>query len=394
MPASTNDVLSAASEGAEKLVGTAVATASRPVDAFWEWFFQAHFLGMRLADLAKFAAFIVAGIVLGRLLRIPITRWLEKITPETDHETGARIGRGIERAVSLLIFSIVLASGAIDVLHLPGWAWEKARHLPTVLMAAASTMLFLQIVEILLVGLRRRWQDGRSAVDESLVGFIRKGVRILVILVAALVAADNIGFKVTGIVAGLGVGGAAVALAAQGLIANFLGTIEVVADKLYRVGDRIQFEAFDGFVEDFGLRSTKVRALTGELIIVPNKKMAEVQIRNHSRKGAVRTVLVVGLVYSTSHGRLGEAVRILDEIFAARKDVESRQVSFKNLGAYSLDLEAILWARYKTWPEYNALMHDLNSEIKRRFDAAGLSFAFPTQTLHLEGGAAPSARAS
>ncbi len=392
--AATNIVLDAASSSTEMLVDSAMATATRPVDAFWAWFFTAHLLGMRLADLAKFAGFILAGVVLGRLLRIPITRWLTRITPETDRETGERIGRGVEQAVSLLIFAIVLGSGAVDVLHLPGWAWEKARHLPTVLMATASTMLFLQIVEISLIGLRRRWQDGQTQVDESLISFIRKGVRILVILVAVLVAADNIGFKVTGIVAGLGVGGAAVALAAQGMISNFLGTVEVVADKLYRVGDRIQFETFDGFVEEFGLRSTKVRALTGELIIIPNRKMAEVQIRNHSRKGGVRTILTVGLVYGTSHERIGEAIRLLDEILSTRKDVESHQVTFRHLGTYSLDLEMILWARYKTWPEYNALMHALNSEIKKRFDAVGISFAFPTQTLHIEGGSSPFARPS
>ncbi|MFZ4694864.1 MAG: mechanosensitive ion channel family protein [Verrucomicrobiia bacterium] len=392
--AATNIVLDAASSSTEMLVDSAMATATRPVDAFWAWFFTAHVLGMRLADLAKFAGFILAGVVLGRLLRIPITRWLTRITPETDRETGERIGRGVEQAVSLLIFAIVLGSGAVDVLHLPGWAWEKARHLPTVLMATASTMLFLQIVEISLIGLRRRWQDGQTQVDESLISFIRKGVRILVILVAVLVAADNIGFKVTGIVAGLGVGGAAVALAAQGMISNFLGTVEVVADKLYRVGDRIQFETFDGFVEEFGLRSTKVRALTGELIIIPNRKMAEVQIRNHSRKGGVRTILTVGLVYGTSHERIGEAIRLLDEILSTRKDVESHQVTFRHLGTYSLDLEMILWARYKTWPEYNALMHALNSEIKKRFDAVGISFAFPTQTLHIEGGSSPFARPS
>src|SRR5205085_1565122 len=125
-----------------------------------------------------------------------------------------------------------------------------------------------------------KWQNSQNTVDDSLINFIRKGIRIFVILVAALVTADNIGFKVTGAIAGLGIGGAAIALGAQGLIANILGTIEVVADRLYRVGDRIHFEAFDGFVMDIGLRSTTIRSITGEMIHVPNKRMAEVQVRN------------------------------------------------------------------------------------------------------------------
>ncbi|MCC7519573.1 MAG: mechanosensitive ion channel [Verrucomicrobiae bacterium] len=376
--------MSAAGEGAERLVDAAAAMAAQPVDDFWEWFFRARVFEARVADLAKFGAFIIAGIVLGRLLRIPVTRWLERFASGTDREPGRKIGRGIERAVSLLIFSIVLGSGAIDVLHLPGWAWEKARHLPTVLMAVASTMLFLQLVEIALVALKSRGMEGRSQADESLVGFIRKGVRFIVILVAALVIADNLGFKVTGIVAGLGVGGAALALAAQNLIANFLGTLEIVADRLYGVGDRIEIEKFDGFVEQFGLRSTKIRAITGERIIVPNKKMADTQMRNHSRNGNVRTVLSFRLAYGTPHERLGEAIRLLDEILAARNDVDSRLVTFKTLGVYSLEIEVILWARYKTWPEYNTLLNGINGEIKKRFDAAGIAFALPAQTLRVE----------
>ncbi len=355
-----------------------------PLDAFLVWFFEAHLLGVALEDLAKFALFLAAGVLLGRVLRYPVVHWLKRMTPNADHSSNERVGRSIERAVFLLIFSIVLDSGAVDVLHLPGWAWNKARHLPTLLMTFASAALFLQIVEISLIGLRRRWQGGGNQVDESLIAFMRKGIRLVVILVAALVAADTIGFKVTGIVAGLGIGGAALALASQGLIANFLGTIEIVADRLFRVGDRIHFDAFDGFVEEMGLRSTKIRSLTGERIIVPNKKMAEVQIQNFSRNGLVRTTLTVGIVYHTPHERITEAVRILDSIFEGRSTIDSRQVVLKALAASALELEMIFWARYKTAVEYQGLIHDLNLEIKKRFDAAGLAFAFPTQTIQIE----------
>ncbi len=238
-------------------------------------------------------------------------------------------------------------------------------------------------MEITLLGFRKRWQDTKSTIDDHLVNFLRKGIRIFVIIVAALVTADNIGFKVTGAIAGLGVGGAALALASQGLIANLLGTIEIVADKLYRVGDRIYFDHFDGFVTDVGLRSTKLRAISGERIIIPNKKMAEVQIRNFSRDGLVRTTATVGITYSTKHDQVHHAMQELDEIFKGRKDVSSYQIYLKNLAAYSLDLEVIFWADYTTSSEYNDLIGQIHMEIKRRFDAAGIEFAFPTQTVHI-----------
>jgi small-conductance mechanosensitive channel len=350
---------------------------------FTDWFTTTRFLGIPLLNLSMFAVFLVAGLFLGWLIRIPVERWLKKSTAESDAETGKRVGRSIQRAVFLLIFCLVLKSGAIDILHLPGWAWEKSQNAISVLMAVACTILFLQIVEIALVGLRLRWQDGKSQVDASLIQFLRRGIRLAIILVAILVTADNIGFKVTGAIAGLGIGGAAIALGAQGLIANLLGTIEVVADKLYRVGDRIQFEQFDGFVTDLGLRSTRIRALSGEEILVPNRKMAEVQIRNYSRKGLVRTVLKVGITYSSTHDQVLQSMQIFHEIFKARQEIGNYQIYLKSLGDYSLDLEVVLWARYTTSGEYNSLVGLLYLEIKRRFDELHIEFAFPTQTLYL-----------
>ncbi len=342
-----------------------------------------HDLLEPLSHLAKFGGFLLAGLVFGRLLRYPLAQWIEWLTPVDDHATSVRVAKSFERLNFFLVFAIVLNMGAIDVLHLPGWLWERARHLPKILLGIAVTMLFLQMVEVALIGLRKRWESARSGVDESLIGFVRKGIRIFVIIIAVLVTADSMEIKVTGAIAGLGIGGAALALAAQGLIANFLGTIEIVADRMFRVGDRIHFENFDGFVQEIGLRSTKIRALTGERLIVPNKKMAEVKLRNYSRDGLVRTDVIVGIVYSTSHDHVREATQVLDAILRERKDVDSHQIFLKNLGAYSMDLEAVFWASYTTSSEYNSLIGEINLEIKRRFDAAGIEFAFPTQTLHI-----------
>lgn len=353
------------------------------MDAYLDWFLNAKWHGVPLQNLAKFFAFVLAGFILGRALRIPVARWLMRITPEAEHAAGDKIARGIEQSVSLLIFTIVLKTGAIDVLHLPGWIWEKCQDAVTVLMAGASTLLFFRTVDVALLGLRRRWQSASGQVDDHLINFMRKGIRIFVLLIAILVTAEHIGVKVTGAVAGLGIGGAAIALASQGLIANLLGTVEIVADRLFRVGDRIHFDAFDGFVTDIGLRSTRIRALTGETIIIPNRRMAECQIRNFSRNGLVRTTMTVGVVYSTGHDRVQQAMRILDEIFKARKDVDSHQIYLKNLGTYSIEVEVICWARYTLSTEYNDLIGQVHLEVKRRFDAEKIEFAFPTQTLHV-----------
>lgn len=349
----------------------------------FEWLDRQTFLGLPLPHLCKFLGFLLVAWVAGRLLRAPLAQWLERLTPADDHVTSRRVAEGFERSSYFLIFVIVLKLGAVDVLHLPGWLWERCQQGMTACLAIASTILFLQIVEVALIGLRKKWADSKGQIDDHLIVFLRKGIRFFVVLVAVLVTADNIGFKVTGMIAGLGVGGAAVALAAQGLIANLLGTFEIVADKLYRVGDRIQIDRFDGFVQEIGLRSTRIRALTGEQVTIPNRRMAELQIRNFSRNGLVRTTLTIGIVYSATHDTVRRAIQILESLLKERRDVDSHQIYLRDLGAYSLDLEVIFWARYANFTEFNALMGEINLETKKRFDAAHIEFAFPTQTLHV-----------
>jgi MscS family membrane protein len=348
-----------------------------------ESFHNATFLGLEVRDLAKFGGFLLGGLILGRLLRYPLALCIERLTPKDDHTTSQKVAASFERLAFLLVFAIVLNMGAIDVLHLPGWLWQRLSSLAVIFLAAVVTMITLQIIDVALLGLKKRWSDNKSQVDELLINFIRKGVRIFIILLAILITATQMGINVTSAIAGLGIGGAAIALGAQGLIANLIGTVEIVADRLYHVGDRIHFDYFDGFVTDVGLRSTKIRALTGEQIIIPNKKMAENQIRNFSRNGLVRTTVTVGITYSTQHDQVQNAMKILDDIFKARKDVESFQIYLKNLGDYALNVEVIFWAKYDKSTEYNDIIGQIHLEIKRLFDAAKVEFAFPTQTLHI-----------
>lgn len=356
---------------------------SEALHHFRATYLTGNILGVDVYDLTKFTGMLVAGLILGRLLRYPVARIIERFTPKDDHTTSQKVSSRFEKLSFLLVFAIVLNMGAIDVLHLPGWLWMRMSSGTVIFLAVIVTIIALEMIDIALLGLKKRWSDQNSQVDELLINFIRKGVRIFIVLIAILVTAQQMGINVTSVVTGLGIGGAAIALGAQGLIANIIGTVEIVADRLYHVGDRIHFDYFDGFVTDVGLRSTKIRALTGEQIIVPNKKMAENQIRNYSRNGLVRTNVSVGLTYSTDHDEILKAMKILDGIFKARKDVDTHHIYLKSLGDYSLQLEVIFWARYSVSAEYNELMGQIHLLVKKEFDAAGIEFAFPTQTLHV-----------
>jgi MscS family membrane protein len=154
-------------------------------------------------------------------------------------------------------------------------------------------------------------------------------------------------------------------------------------DRVCKEGDRISFEGYDGFVSEMGLRSIELTSLTGEKINLPNKDIVDKQIRNYSKDKLVRTLLSVGITYDNNRARIQFALKCLEDICASHTKVKRQQAYFKKFGDSTLDLEVVFWAEYATAADYNRLMTDLHLAIKEKFDAEGIEFAFPTQTLFL-----------
>jgi len=193
---------------------------------------------------------------------------------------------------------------------------------------------------------------------------------------------------VTSLLAGLGVGGLAVALAAQETIKNFFGSLVILGDKPFLIGDRVVVDGNDGVVETVGFRSTRIRTLDGHLVTLPNGELANKTIVNITRRPFIRRVLNVTVPYDTPPANVDEACAILKELLRAPEvnDLTTPpRVFFSDFNAASLNLQAIYWYRPADYWAYMAFSEQFNRELLRRFAAAGIEFAFPTQTLYLAG---------
>jgi MscS family membrane protein len=219
---------------------------------------------------------------------------------------------------------------------------------------------------------------------------IRKTLKVLIILVAMLVTAQNLDFNISSILASVSIGGLALGLAAQDTLANLFGAVAIFADKPFRVGDRIKIDSFEGNIETIGLRSTRIRNLDGHLITIPNKTVGNSSITNITRRPNIRTLMHVGITYSTPPEQIKQATSLLREIYGRHPKTHDLVVSFEKFNAYSLDILVVHWWDGLDQKEYLAGMEDLNIEVKRRFDEAGIEFAFPTQTLHVNQAPFPS----
>ncbi|HEX2209428.1 MAG TPA: mechanosensitive ion channel family protein [Longimicrobium sp.] len=203
--------------------------------------------------------------------------------------------------------------------------------------------------------------------------------------VLILMALDNLGIDITALVAGLGIGGIAVALAVQNILGDLFASLSIVLDKPFVYGDFIVVDDLMGTVERVGVKTTRVRSLSGEQLVFSNSDLLGSRIRNYKRMRERRVVFSVGVVYQTPHAQLAAIPQLLRGIVEAQPDVRFDRAHLKELAAASLDFEVVY---YVLSPDFNVYMdrqQAINLEIFGRFEAEGIEFAYPTQTLHLAG---------
>jgi len=232
--------------------------------------------------------------------------------------------------------------------------------------------------------------SARSGTD-SFRGFgslIKKSLRVFIIIVGAVMVIDNLGYNIGGILATLGIGGAAFAFAAKDTIANIYGSIALALDRPFRVGDWIQVgDRVDGDVEEIGLRSTKVRTWPKTVISIPNAVLANEMIDNWSRMPKRRVKQVVGVTYETSPETMERIVEGIRNLLREDKDVHQDfiLVNWTDFGSSSLDILVYYFTKTKKWLEYMDVRQRINVAIAKLVKEHGSSVAFPTRTLYLEG---------
>ena len=257
-----------------------------------------------------------------------------------------------------------------------------------VLNAVAIGFAVYSLVAIVDHYLLRFSQRTQSKVDDILAPLVGKSIRIMVaVLVVLNVATVVSGKSVMTIVAGLGVGGIAVALAAQDSIKNFFGSLVILGDRPFEVGDRVVIEGHDGPVESVGFRSTRLRTLDGHLVTIPNADVANKMVRNISKRPYIKRVATISITYDTPPRKVARAVEILKEILSGHDGMDEElppRVFFSEFAACSLDIMVIYWYHPPEYWDYLAFSERVNMQILNRFNDEGIEFAFPTQTIHLQ----------
>ena len=239
-------------------------------------------------------------------------------------------------------------------------------------------------------------QGGEKDVDKTLVVFFSKIVRVVLVIIAVVIVIAEIGYNISGLITGLGIGGLTVALAAKDSASNLFGGLVIISDKPFAVDDWIETPDLEGVVTDITLRSTRIRTFKDAEVVVPNSTLANSQIINWSRMKKRRVSFHLGLTYGTSKEKLQQAAQGIRSLLKNHPDVDPQVivVNFDEFGAYSLNLQVYYFTTKTSWGDYMKVKEEINLQILGLLESIGAEIAFPTQMLICEKGVQPFQKSS
>ena len=252
-----------------------------------------------------------------------------------------------------------------------------------ILIALCITWFVVRLVNTLVSEyMRPAILKSESTFDNQLLPVITKLIAITIWIIGVIIGFNSIGYNLAGLIAGLGIGGLAFALAAKDYLQNIFGGISVFTDKPFTINDRVKIDGFDGKVEEIGIRSSRIRTLSGSLVTIPNSKFISNSVENVALEPTRKIVLKLGLTYATNADQLENAMDLLRAIVKDNQEIvtEESVVFFDSFADFSLVITFVYYIRKAA--DIPTSQSVINLSILRRFEDAQLDFAFPTQTIY------------
>jgi len=335
-----------------------------------------------LALLCLFAAVVAQKILVGTFNGL-----MQHMAGRTETRLDNVLLKAAERPAGwlVLVIGIILA---LHVLQPVDQAWAIITLMDRIGRGASIILgawFLLRLLDGMSAYFAARARQTESPLDDQLVPFISKTLKLFIIITAVLVVAQNMGYSVSGLIASLGIGGIAVAMAARDTIANVFGSVMILVDRPFTVGDWIRTAEFEGVVEEIGFRSTRIRTFEKTLVNVPNSSLANMVIDNIDARSVRRVNMRIGLTYDTTPEQMDAAIRGIEEILQKHPGVDQsyRLVKFDEFADSSLSIFLYYFTASKVWEEYLQVRQEVNLAIMHLLEELGLSFAFPSRTVYL-----------
>lgn len=343
-------------------------------------FLSKTFYGNTILEWAISLSIVVAAVLVGKILYWFFSVVVRRLTAKTKTRLD-------DIFIDMIEEPIVLAATIFGV-----WFGLRRLELPETVdvwigrvMQGVIVLAVTWLVARLLDSVIREYltplaEKSENDLDDQLLPILRRGLVTVVWTLGIVVGLNNAGYQVGAIIAGLGIGGLALAMAAQDTVSNVFGGFTIFTDRPFGLGDRIKMSGFDGTVEEIGLRSTRVRTLAGTLVTIPNSSFSDGMVENITAEPSRKVTLTLGLTYDTTPEKMDEAQEVLRTIVAETEGLEEKViVGFTGFGDFSMNLLLIYYIAKDA--DIVGAQTAVNTRILTEFNARGLEFAFPTQTI-------------
>jgi MscS family membrane protein len=343
-------------------------------------------LGIKIWQYLALLIIIFICIVFHKILTSLMIGFSSRLLRKSSNRKGtmAKI-RPVAKPLSNAL-TFLLAQAMIPILQLP----VNLSHYLNLFVAAIIPFFVMiamyRAVDILDIYFTRLSKKTESTLDDQLVPLLRKTLKAFVIIVGVLVILENLEVEILPILAGLSVGGIAVALAAQDTIKNFFGSIMIFIDRPFQIGHWITSGDIDGTVEEVGIRSTRIRTFRNSVVYMPNGKLADSMIDNHGLRVYRRFYTKIAITYDTPADLIEVFVDGLKRVVMNHPDTRKDyyEIYLNNMGASSLDIMFYIFFEVPSWDDELRCRHEILLSVIRLAEEMGINFAFPTQTLHIE----------
>ncbi|MDP6387891.1 MAG: mechanosensitive ion channel family protein [Candidatus Pacebacteria bacterium] len=341
--------------------------------------FGAEYFGNSVLEYAKAIALFIVLLIVFKIIQYVILRRLEKLAQKTKTDIDDTL-ISIVKSLKPPFYWFVAFYFAVKFLAL-GILTVKIINGILVVWIVYQVIAGIQILINYILSKKFAKEENKSA--KAAIGYINMIAKFLLWIIGLLLIFSNLGIDVTSLIAGLGIGGIAVAFAMQNILSDLFSSFAIYFDKPFSVGDFIVAGEYMGTVEKIGIKTTRIRALQGEEIIISNNELTGAQIQNFKKMKKRRIVSSFGILYETPVEKIKKVKEIIKNIFKSLQNVELDRIHFKEFGDFSLNFEIVY---HITTGDYNTYMdtrEKFNLFLMEAFEKEGIEFAYPTQKIFI-----------
>lgn len=325
---------------------------------------------------ASFLAGVIVIAIVKRILLVRLKQWALKSSTKIDDFVIETVER---KLLPLGYFAAFYIS--IQLLNLPG-AFKRVVDVVGALVLTYFVVRFVMSLAKYVIEIywkKKEMDASKRNMTQVMLGIIQVAIWIL----AAALLLDNLGIKIAPLIAGLGIGGIAIALAAQAILGDLFSCFSIFFDRPFEIGDFIIVGDFPGVVEYIGIKTTRVRSLGGEQVVFSNTDLTNSRVRNYKRMEKRRVVFKLGLTYQTTTDQLKDAKKIITGIIENVEDAVFDRAHFSSYGDFNLEFEIVYYVLSPDYNKYMDIQEEINLKIKEEFENKEIEFAYPTQTLYI-----------